>query len=452
MASDSSKKSPKTSDQLIEVRMRGIYRKGYGLISKRAMTEPNLPLTSKAIYAFLACIAGNETDTYISRNRIMSEMGIGLCAYKSGMQKLEELEYIIRHQITRDPRGQFSHNAIELNLIPLHLAEEIAQKEAADLEKGYCNQHAGTLFSLGWGVLPRTPMLDSSLSKGGKALYAYLCSYAGTGNEVYPKREQIVEELGIGSKHYYAFRKELEGKNYITVIRRHMDGKYIENLYRLNPFPDPEQAADRPSLLVLRSSNSEVPIGNEQMDQCGRNQPTVASPDNQCGRNRPTVKAEENQAITPETEESMWSKSTHGNLCSIAKNIFTNNALIDSQIESICEKIDFEILTQFTFSNNEIAYGAIADLVTAVAEVMTTSAERVSINSRPLFTISAIDVLQRINNTAVVNVIDRYLVYADNIQNPKRYLLSAIYNELESPTPIDEGVLDFNNKPQGGAL
>lgn len=469
--------------------MRGIYRKGYGLISKRAMTESEITLTSKAIYAFLACIAGNETDTYISRNRIMDELDIGLCAYKNGMQKLEEREYIIRHQMTRDNSGQFSHNVIELNLVPSHLIEEITAKDTADLEKGYCNQHAGTIFALGWGMLPRAPMLDSSLSKGGKALYAYLCAYAGTGNEIYPKRERIVAELGIGSKHYYAMRKELERKNYITVIRRHVDGKYIENLYQLNPFPDPEKAADLPPLLVLQSPNPSFPAENEQQEQCGRNQPTVTQcgqnrptvndADNQCGRNRPTVKMEENiQETIPngeipnfEEEKSMWSKSTHGEvkknsmwskpmhgkpthgyLYSITKTIFTNNTLIDRQIESICEKIDFEILTQFTFSNSETALSAISDLISAVAEVMTTTAERVSINSRPLLTISAVDVLQRINNTAVVNVIDRYLVYADSIQNPRRYLLSAIYNELIAPTPIEENVLDFVDEPQEGAL
>lgn len=81
----------------------------------------------------------------------------------------------------------------------------------------------GTIYEKGYGLISQSVMRDKKLSAKAKAIYAYLCSFAGSGDDrvAFPGVQLMMDELGFRSKDtYYKFRKELEEAGYITVEQK----------------------------------------------------------------------------------------------------------------------------------------------------------------------------------------------------------------------------------------
>ena len=55
----------------------------------------------------------------------------------------------------------------------------------------------------GYGILPKYPMLDETLTLEAKGIYALLCSYAGSGSTAFPGWQRIVGLLGVNKDTYY---------------------------------------------------------------------------------------------------------------------------------------------------------------------------------------------------------------------------------------------------------
>ena len=85
----------------------------------------------------------------------------------------------------------------------------------------------------GFGRVMRSVMRNASVSCGAKALYAYLCSFAGTGGVCYPTQRLMCHELAVCENTLLRYLKELKAAGIITVERQ-KHGKYSNNLYRLN--------------------------------------------------------------------------------------------------------------------------------------------------------------------------------------------------------------------------
>ncbi|HWP50435.1 MAG TPA: helix-turn-helix domain-containing protein [Clostridia bacterium] len=77
-----------------------------------------------------------------------------------------------------------------------------------------------SVFSKGYGIIPKLVMLEGSLSIDAKALYAYFCAYAGSGFSCYPPRGRILDDLNISHVTYYRYLKELQDGGYIE-IKKH---------------------------------------------------------------------------------------------------------------------------------------------------------------------------------------------------------------------------------------
>ena len=54
------------------------------------------------------------------------------------------------------------------------------------------------VMSKGYGTVPKLVMQDLNLSIEAKAIYSYLCSFAGAGKTAFPSVELIKSDLGIG--------------------------------------------------------------------------------------------------------------------------------------------------------------------------------------------------------------------------------------------------------------
>lgn len=69
----------------------------------------------------------------------------------------------------------------------------------------------------GYGIIPKSIMKDKAISIEAKAIYSYLCSYAGSGNTAFPSVSLMCSDLGIGENRFYKHRKQLVDKKYITI-------------------------------------------------------------------------------------------------------------------------------------------------------------------------------------------------------------------------------------------
>lgn len=94
------------------------------------------------------------------------------------------------------------------------------------------NLKMGGIYNAGYGLIPKTPMRDKRISAEAKAIYSYLCAFAGQTNRAYPHLEMILDEIGLSEKRFYKHRKQLIDFGYIS-IEKHRDknNSFTNNVY-----------------------------------------------------------------------------------------------------------------------------------------------------------------------------------------------------------------------------
>ena len=104
------------------------------------------------------------------------------------------------------------------------------------------------IYKDGYGIISKKVMRDKNLSISAKALYAYICSFAGAGGEAFPSLDLICGELGISEKKIYQLRKELVENGLITISKKRVGSKYSNNVYTIVNDPKyDEKNKDEPS-------------------------------------------------------------------------------------------------------------------------------------------------------------------------------------------------------------
>lgn len=93
--------------------------------------------------------------------------------------------------------------------------------------------------SKGFGIIPKLVMQDRRLNIQAKAIYAYLCSYAGNGETAFPSRDKILFDLCINKDTYQKYLKQLKDYGYIKVQKVRKDGRFIRNLFILMQIIEP---------------------------------------------------------------------------------------------------------------------------------------------------------------------------------------------------------------------
>jgi hypothetical protein len=103
-------------------------------------------------------------------------------------------------------------------------------------------QFSGTIYEDGYGLIAQKVMRDSNISPTAKAIYAYLCSFAGVGKDgertAFPGVTLMMKDLGIKSDDtFYKYKKELVDAGYVTIKKERDKGKFERNLYLINAVP-----------------------------------------------------------------------------------------------------------------------------------------------------------------------------------------------------------------------
>lgn len=90
------------------------------------------------------------------------------------------------------------------------------------------------LLSMGYGIIPKKAMRDARLTPEAKAIYAYLCSFAGSGNTAFPSVDLMCAEIGMSEDRFYRHRKLLVQYGYIAFKQiRGGRGKTGSNVYTI---------------------------------------------------------------------------------------------------------------------------------------------------------------------------------------------------------------------------
>lgn len=102
-------------------------------------------------------------------------------------------------------------------------------------------QFKGTIYENGYGLIAKKVMKDNNLSLSAKAIYSYLCSYAGNETSAFPSVKLIKYELGISKDTFYKYMKELTDKAYIVITQKRVEkGKFGHNVYSIEAIPCPK--------------------------------------------------------------------------------------------------------------------------------------------------------------------------------------------------------------------
>lgn len=138
------------------------------------------------------------------------------------------------------------------------------------------------VLSKGYGIMPKMITTDTNLTIEAKAIYAYMVSFAGSGETAFPKVSTILHHLQISKTRYYKNLNLLKESGYIEVqSRRKFDPKLRKwvqdsNLYVI------KQVIERNE----NNSNDNVNnVGNTNIPQC----PQIETPQIETPQNGDTI-------------------------------------------------------------------------------------------------------------------------------------------------------------------
>ena len=222
-----------------QLKVEGINFKGFGILPKYVMLDPDLQIEAKTIYAYFCSFAGNGSATFPGRDKILSDLPMSKDAYYKHFRQLTDQGYITVEQQGGNSGAIFGKNIYTLVSNPKKFSEK-----PEDTKPGlaYSRIRFSGLKAAGFGMIPKAVMIDPRLPVKAKGVYAYFCSFTGSGNNAFPKKEKILFHLGIAEKTYYKFYKLLTELNYITAVQRHIDGRLQVNDYYLNDTPNAANA------------------------------------------------------------------------------------------------------------------------------------------------------------------------------------------------------------------
>lgn len=216
------------------LRVQGVMAKGYGIICKFPMTDPELSLSAKAVYAMICSMAGSDRSTFPSRDKITGYLKIGKDKSTAAMKELTTQGYLsVSKRIL--PTGQYTSNEYTIEYNPKKFVEEKYESSGGSLTSSF--SYSG-IMKAGYGMLPRLLIMDTRLSYQAKVIYAYLASFSGAGSVAFPKTSLIQYHLGISQSTYQRHMHQLIETNYISVVQRHIDGLLAANNYTLELHPD----------------------------------------------------------------------------------------------------------------------------------------------------------------------------------------------------------------------
>ena len=98
------------------IKVKGVYKEGYGFIAKKIMKDRSLNVISKAIYAYICSYTGKGHSAFPSQKLISADLGINKGTLVKYIKELKDNGYItvIQHK----EKGKFAQNLYTINILP----------------------------------------------------------------------------------------------------------------------------------------------------------------------------------------------------------------------------------------------------------------------------------------------------------------------------------------------
>ena len=137
--------------------------------------------------------------------------------------------------------------------------------------ENFVRYEEGTVQEDGYGLIPQKIMRDKNLTAEAKAIYSYLCSFAGAGTTAFPSVDLMCKELNMSKNRYYRHFKRLRSTGLVKVEKqKDTKGKYLKNIYTLVQSPclyfgDMDNAyMDNEDTISNRSKSNRVKNNNKR--------------------------------------------------------------------------------------------------------------------------------------------------------------------------------------------
>lgn len=353
-----------------QLKIEGINCKGFGILPKYVMLDPDLTIEAKTIYAYFCSFAGNGSCAFPSRDKILVDLPMSKDAYYKHFHIITDQGYITVEQDTS--AGIRGKNIYTLVSNPKKFEDKPEDSKHA---LAYSRIRFSGLKAAGYGMIPKAVMIDSRLPVKAKGIYAYFCSFTGSGNNAFPKKDKIIFHLGITEPTYYKFYKLLTELNYITAVQRHIDGRLGVNDYYLNDSPDVAKAAKKTVFVEISQHLKNQDTGEETQDLKKQDTGTCQDLKIQDTEDQDTVKQDEKKQDTANQDTNI----TKGIKNNSSKNngeynhsLYQQPAKPEPSEGSSDEDIEFEVEEEI-LTNKELPYWYKSDerRMTAAVHFMT---------------------------------------------------------------------------------
>lgn len=233
-------------------------------------------------------------------------------------------------------------------------------------------------------------MQDRRLTVESKAIYAYICSFAGAGTTAFPSRDKILGDLKISKDRYYRHFNLLKYLGYIKVNQTaDSEGKFKRNIYVLVenvPTSTPchcFEDTDNPCHCFTDTDNKDAIININKINNY---------------------------------KEVISMSKSHGN--GIDLDYETYKKIIHKNIE-------------YSYFEKNDRYGELRlvdELVNCMLDVITTKEQNIKINGELKDRLSVIKVYLTIDSADIRHVMSKYKEQAEKITHISSYLKTLLYN------------------------
>lgn len=238
-------------------RVEGIGAKGFGIIPRYAMCDPDLSWHGKVLYAYLCALAGSGNQTWPKKETVIGHLKIGNKTYHAAQKNLLDWGYItIQHTRQGNRQGV---NIYTLVASPPKLSRTAALPPGNEMS----NRVISTgLKGAGYGMLPKLVMQDDRLCPKSKLVYAYLSSYAGAGCCAFPAVSVALEQLSLYKDAWRKGIRELTQCEYLQVVQRRVKGKFdVYDYYLLDKPQQPKRRRKKPKPPEVRKQDTDKAPG-----------------------------------------------------------------------------------------------------------------------------------------------------------------------------------------------
>lgn len=262
----------------------------------------------------------------------------------------------------------------------------------------------------GYGKIPKIVMHDPRLTIEAKAIYAYFCSYAGSGISAFPSVSLILDHLKISRKRYYNHLASLRECGYVSVKQnRTKAGLYTNTIYTL-----------------VQKPVSDDSLGKET--PCSRIDPTEAP----CSR-YPTT---DNDTTINNSINNKFNNINQSICLSTNKEIRS-----DRLAELDCYySIENHFKSLIGYDELLVVYsddGLVDDILLNILEMYYSTSTRVG--GKDLSQSLVRGVLNKLDHFKVLEVIDKFHQQGENIINPKGYIQAMLYNQALESNLVNRG-------------